>query len=219
MRTGSNLLRVALESSPQVVMRNEIFNHKQSDLGQDFDSIISNMWRRYPRTVKAVGCKIFYHHLSDAQWVKFQGYLDFRIIHLTRRNQLRVFTSKMIAIQTEQWIENHPNMKPPITERRVTLDKAGLIGHFRLSELWEQRARQRFEDKVVLEICYEDLVANFQGVVATALEFVGAKEWSCNYINLRQQNPEALRELIINFDELKCSFSNTAWQAYFDEEG
>lgn len=216
-RTGSNLLRMALQSSPQVVMKNEIFGGNERVKGKDFDIISANLLRHYPISVKAVGCKIFYNHLTEEEWLKFQFLPDFKIIHLTRRNQVKLFLSLQIAQKTNQWVENKPGIKPPLEQRQICIDQRQLIEFIRLSHLQREQARQRFKDRAVLEIYYEDLVADFDRVVTEAITFIGAKEWDRAKVNLRKQNPEPMRDLILNYDELKRAFAKTPWRAYFDE--
>jgi len=217
MRTGSTLLRSALQSSPQVFVDNEIFNQSRRRFDGDFDHITANLLRRYPISVKAVGCKIFYTHLDDEEWLKFSSLPNFKIIHLLRRNLLRSYISLQIAQKTNQWIENKPGSKSPLKQRQVHVDHRKLIRYIQLSNAQAATARQRFKDHDVLDIYYEDMVTNFQQVVTSAIDFIGAQQWHKEKINLRRQNPESMRALIVNYDELKDAFVDTPWQVYFDE--
>jgi LPS sulfotransferase NodH len=217
MRTGSNLLRTALQSSPQVAMANEIFSPNERVMGKDFDIIMANLLRHYPISVKAVGCKIFYPHLTAHEWLQFNALPDFKIIHLMRRNQVKLFLSLQIAQKTNRWIENKPGIKPPLEQRQIRIDPRQLKAFIQLSHLWREQARQRFKDRAILEIYYEDLIADFDRVVTEAITFIGAKQWDRAKVNLRKQNPEAMRDLILNYDELKSVFAKTPWRAYFDE--
>ncbi len=216
-RTGSNLLRTALESSPQVYMENEIFSKQQRVLGKDFEIIIANLLRHYPNSVKAVGCKIFYTHLTNDEWLQLQALPDFKIIHLMRSNHLRLFLSLQIAQKTHQWFENRPGIKPPLEQRQVRIDQRQLVTFIEMSLLWREQVQQRFKDRAILEIYYEDMVADFDRVVTEAITFIGAKQWDRTKVNLRKQNPEPLRDLILNYDELKSALAKTPWCVYFDE--
>lgn len=216
-RTGSNLLCAALQSSPQVAMENEIFSTNERVLGKDFDIILAYLLRHYPDSVKAVGCKIFYNHLTEHEWLKFQSLPDFKIIHLMRHNHVKRFLSLQIAQKNNLWIENKPGIKPPLEQRQICIDQHQLKAYIQLSHLWREQAHQRFKDRTVLEIYYEDLVADFDRVVTEAITFIGATQWDRAKVHLRKQNPEPMRDLILNYDELKSAFAKTPWRAYFDE--
>ena len=216
-RTGSTLLQAALRSSPQVAIEGEIFHREKPCSGEDFDLIMANLLRRYPPVVKAVGCKIFYGHLAQQEWLQFQALPDFKIIHLMRRNQVKRFLSLQIAQKTDQWRENKPGMKPALEQRQVHIDQRQLLRFIHLSHVWTEQARQRFKDRETLEIYYEELVADFDRVVTEAITFIGATQWDRAKVNLRKQNPEAMRDLILNYDELKSAFAKTPWRIYFDE--
>lgn len=217
-RTGSNLLASLLGSSHEVVQEYEIFNDEYRTVGMGYEQIMAELLRPYSAMIKAVGCKILYNQLTGEEWEKFLAYPDFRIIHLTRRNRLRTATSHNIATKTGQWSEYGLADKPPLEERKIWLDKDEVFNSFVKLNIAEQRARQRFKDREIFEVTYEELVSDTEGTVAAIARFIGVQPWEIKDITLRQQNPERLRDLIQNFDELKRAFSNTPWRAYFDEE-
>jgi len=229
-RTGSSLLREAMHHCPHVHMENEIFNPGDRgfnsdlgfgtdlDFGTDFESICEGYLRRHRISVRAVGCKIFYTHLTDDEWEKFLALRDFKIVHLLRRNRLRCYVSLLIAEKTNTWYENQSQATLALDERRVQIDHRELLRFIHKSRAHEARASERLRHSDVLEIHYEDLVTDLETSVLAALEHVGAgTEWNGELVSLRRQNPEPLSNLIINYEELRHRYTDTPWHRYFDE--
>jgi LPS sulfotransferase NodH len=115
-RTGSNMLRYALETHPQVVQYGELFNGALQEIvgaygkyGYRPDSLLE--WRRADARgflneviyrdamppIAAVGFKLFYRHgRSDGNgnpWPVLRERHDVRIIHLVRKNPIGSFLS------------------------------------------------------------------------------------------------------------------------------
>lgn len=215
-RTGSNLLLDVFRSSPEVEMLHEIFSADNRVIGQEFNENITRLYAGYPRCVRAVGCKIFYNHLTNQEWSEFEQRREFKIIHLMRRNRLRTLVSLAIAFKTDVWLQTNFLKKVPLEKKRVYLDPESLFTQIMQIESWEAQARSRFAHRDVLEIYYEDLVENFDAVAAEAIDFVGAKRWNPNRIGYRKQNPEPLEQLISNFPEVNGALRNTPWERYLE---
>ena len=218
MRTGSNLLRLTLNSSPQIIIENEVFNQKQPELGFTYDTIMGNLFRKYPIPIKAVGCKIFYNHLSKEEWGKISTLPKFKIIHLRRRNKLRSYLSLKIAEQTNQWIEGQRKIKPPLAKRQILINKQDMFVYFSKMELWERQASERFREREVLNVYYEDLATNFVDTISRVTKFINVTKWNRQYMGIRKQNAEPMEELILNFDEIEEALTNTPFQVYLEED-
>jgi len=215
-RTGSNLLVDVFRSSPEVEMYHEIFSADNRVIGEGFNGGISRFYNEYARCIRAVGCKIFYNHLIDHEWLEFEQLKEFKIIHLMRRNRLRTLVSLAIAFKTDVWLQTNPRKKVPVEQKRVHLEPENLIGQIEQIENWECQTRDRFADRDTLEIYYEDLVDNFNDIASKAITFVGAERWNSNRIAYKKQNPEALDQLISNYDEVSQVLNNTPWEKYLD---
>jgi hypothetical protein len=100
--------------------------------------------------------------------------------------------------------------------KRLTMTVDELEEGFKQTRAWEQAAMNRFRNHPTLQISYEDLVGHAREANAKLLGFLGLPEGTLR-TGLRQQNPESLRELITNYDELKSAFLHTPWYSYFDE--
>jgi LPS sulfotransferase NodH len=217
-RTGSNLLLDVFRSSPEVEMFHEIFSADNRVIGKGFNEGISRLYKEYARCICAVGCKIFYNHLTDEEWTEFERLKEFKIIHLMRHNRLRTIVSLAIAFKTDIWLQTNSRKKLPVEQKRVYLNPEKLIGQISQIAAWESETRNRFAHRDTLEIYYEDLIDNFNSIASNAIRFVGAERWSSNKVAYKKQNPEPLNQLIINFDEVNQVLKNTPWEKYLDGE-
>lgn len=126
-RTGSNMLASSLNSSPEIICFRELFNwlgkfidynvegydrsspEDQALRQQDFRSFLrKRIFCPHPKEVRAVGFKMPHDHFSG-----FEGLLDWlandtdiRVVHLKRRNQLRMLVSWKYAWMTGSWVED-----------------------------------------------------------------------------------------------------------------
>jgi LPS sulfotransferase NodH len=215
-RTGSNLLLSFLNSHPNVFSDGEIFAKLH---GKDPLARLDSAFGRQPRNIKAKGFKIFYYHpldaKADALWERLAGQNDIHVIHLTRRNILRTLVSRKIATIGDSWTGTRFDTAGP-AGKRVTLTIEELNEGFRQTREWEQAAEARFREHPLLHVTYEELVQDPRATSARLTDFLGVS-FNEPRTGLRQQNPEGLRKLLSNYEELKKSFAGTPWQAFFDE--
>jgi len=93
------------------------------------------------------------------------------------------------------------------------------VDECRLYFAWvEENAAQygsAFGDHPTLTIYYEDLLADREAVLHELQMLVGLRPRPLR-VATRQQNPEPLRELIANYDELRAAFKDTKYAEFFD---
>ena len=65
-------------------------------------------------------------------------------------------------------------------------------------------------------LTYEDMVSDPQGELRRIQEFLGVAPEDPSWTS-RRQNPEPLRELVANYDELRAAFAGTAEAGFFEE--
>jgi LPS sulfotransferase NodH len=214
-RTGSNYLLDGLKTSPSVRAYHEIFADHNHKVGQDFDKILSTVFLYESKSIQVVGFKVFYNHLTEEEWHKLLAYKDLKVIHLIRRNRLRTVVSLEIAFKTGQWT-NSGNSRGP-REKHVTLDRSKLMKRLEKIEEGEYAARARFKDRQILEIAYEDLVQNPKPSFAVVGAYLGINSIDPDKIRLKKQNPESLRQLIQNYDEVEAVLKNTRFAEYLND--
>jgi len=82
----------------------------------------------------------------------------------------------------------------------------------------EQNAAQyddAFKGHPLVTLYYEDLVGDRRRRLEEVQKFLGVRPQSLP-VATRQQNPEPLRELIANYDELRAAFKDTKYAEFFD---
>ncbi len=214
-RTGSNYLLDGLKSSPSVRVYHEIFADHNRKMGKDFDKILSTVFQYESKSTKVVGFKVFYNHLAEDEWNKLLACKDLKIVHLIRRNRLRTVISLEIAFKTGQWTKSSISNGP--REKRISLDSSKLIKRLEQIEKGESTTRVRFKDRRILEIVYEDLVQKPEQMFASVGAYLSINGIDPGKIKLKRQNPETLRELIVNYDEIEAVLKNTRFAEYLND--
>lgn len=215
-RTGSNLLLSFLNGHPNVFCEGEIFARLD---GADPLVRLRGSFGRQPRHIHAKGFKIFYYHPLDADaaefWKALERRTEIRVIHLTRENILRTLLSRKIAGIRGSWTGTRFDPADP-ENKCVTATAEELADGFLQTRAWEDAASARFAAHPNLRVSYEDLVRNPQDCYLKLCRFLGVSPGQPR-TNLSQQNPESLRELISNYDELKAHFARSQWASYFED--
>lgn len=211
-RTGSNYLAGGLKTSPSIRMYHEIFADHNRQIGKDFEKVFSTVFLPESRATKLVGFKVFYNHLTPEEWQKFLAYRDLKVIHLVRRNRLKTVISLEIAFKTGRWTKSR-NVGAPV-DKRLHLDPAGVLARLEEIEEGEKATRARFADRDMMEVFYEDLVRSPREAFAAVGAFLDVQDLDPEQIRLKKQNPEPIRRLITNFEEVEAALRNTKFEEY-----
>lgn len=216
-RTGSNLLASLLNSHPQVAVDGEILGRLE---GRDPARVLGGAFARQGRLIRAKGLKIFYYHPLDAEgapvWERLAADPKLRVLHLKRKNLLRVLVSRKIAEARNAWSSAQRD------SRGLGEDKAAFIGAdevrrvFDQTREWERWGDSLFERHVVVSLHYEDLDRDPDEVLAPVFESLGVPPARLS-TEFQRQNPEPLRRLIVNFDQLRDEFRGDPLERYFNE--
>lgn len=214
-RTGSNLLVSYLSNHPNIAVSGEIFAKLN---GRKAEDVLSDTFSEQPFFVKARGFKIFYYHPLDdigvGIWDALVDMPDLHIIHLKRRNILRTVVSRRIAGLNDAW----SSTRQPDTNRATSVSFTPDELNELLAETrdWESKGDEMFHNHQKLEICYEDLTDEPKRSFGKIARFLGVKA-SVPKTRLKKQNPQRLRDLVRNYDELKAAFEGTQWDEMFEE--
>lgn len=233
-RSGSNFLRGLLNAHPQIVAFGEIFQTPDeiawglTGYGQSrylrtlhredpVRFLESQVYRRFPRSVAAVGFKIFYYHAQHDGWRPVWRYLaeqkDLKVIHIRRENILRTHLSRKRAMLTDTWVNvtGEPMTQPP-----VTLDYRECLEDFVTTRAWELRYDELFADHPKITVRYEDLDTDYAGEMARVQEFLGVSPQPVRPETYKQSN-QPLSQAIANYAELRARFQGTEWESFFEE--
>ncbi|HWO43632.1 MAG TPA: DUF6473 family protein [Candidatus Eisenbacteria bacterium] len=236
-RSGSNYLRGLLNSHSQVVVFGEIFRTYDS-IGWEFPEyerlyhtprLVTLMQRhpvrflnrcvfgRFPKSIHAVGFKLFYYHAQDesrrALWRFLENQTAWRVIHLKRNSALRVLLSEKRAFETNRWTNTTGDPEEPFS---IRLDYDECLKIFVRNDEEKRRFDSWLGDRPKLEVFYEDLVANQSREMVRVQEFLGVE---CQRVvpSTYKQSNQKLSESISNYYELKERFSATPWETYFED--
>ncbi len=213
-RTGSNLLASWLADHPAVHMEGEILNHLH---GRDPAAVLACAFGAQARGVRAAGFKIFYYHPQDDDagetWRRLLAWPRLHVLHLRRRNLLRVLASRKIAGREDAWyrLEGAAARAAPVRFRPRELAR-----RLTQSRAWEEEGARRVAALPCLDLVYEDLVAAPAAQFERVTGFLGLEPHPARS-RLQRQNDASLRELIANYDELKAAFVGSEWQDLFED--
>ncbi len=224
-RTGSNWLCSLLDSHPEILCHHEIFNPDGihyarsyqpeeplevatlSDRDRDPEAVLARVWQ-CDLGHRAVGFK---HNRGQNATVLARVLEDkaVRKIVLRRDNRIRTFVSEEIALRTGEW-ESYPGREIGGGGRSLAVVVDQLRWHVRENARHYAAIMQALEvtGQRALELSYERLALaeerlralRFLGVDRPELPLHGAT---------RKQNPEALRTLITNFEELAAELQGS----------
>lgn len=212
------MLLSMLNSHPQVLARGEVFARTRPEVLHA--TVVRTFDARVPRSVTAVGCKVFYYHpLGDrtgALWRELDGLKDLHVVHLRRHNVVRTVVSRAIAAQRDEWLQTSPTTPVPAELKQVTMTAGALRDAVARIQRLESEAAARFSSNPFLEVTYEDLVGSSTAEFRRITDFLKVAPADPIGRTLRQ-NPEPLSVLVENYDDLKAALRDTPSGAYFDE--
>jgi len=214
-RTGSNLLLSYLNVHPNIIANHEIFQRPSK---KSYQRILEGQFRKYPKSVKAVGFKIFYNHPLGEEnhdlWAELMDMKNLYIIHLKRRNILRTLLSLKLALESDKWIKYSPDQQRVYMKKAVSFEAKDLERGFKQTRQWEQQGYAMFKDHPLLTIWYQELENKPNETFNKVAAFLGLEPCEIRTY-LQKQNPEKSSDLIMNFEELKNNFLGTPWESYF----
>jgi LPS sulfotransferase NodH len=233
-RSGSNLLRGLLNANSQVVTYSEMFKDPQT-IGWDFpgtpqsgkvlerfqhqpiDFMEQDLFKKMPKSVGAVGFKIFYYHAYgtglEPVWQYLKSHQEVHVLHIKRQNILKTHLSRVRASVTDSWI----NLTGEEEEApAVELNYAECLADFQQTRAWEEEHDQMFSSHPLMEIIYEDLARNYAERMAEIFRFLGV-EFQPVQPQTYKQTSKKLSESISNYWTLKSQFAGSPWETFFTE--
>lgn len=231
-RTGSTMLTRALDDHSQIETYGEIVRRADRFPGHFVEFGRSNelyasdpvafletrVFHKYPPAIRAVGFKVLYAHApvdtawGQAVWTYLEGQPALKIIHLQRRNLLKVEVSRQKAARTKEWISYSAERQ----NQAVVLDYDQMVERFQQMEAWHAQTVERFAGHEMLDVFYEDLSGQYEDEIATVQRFLGV-----DYEPVRppttKRPRQPLAEQIANYAEIRALLKDTRWANYLDE--
>jgi hypothetical protein len=187
-RTGSTMLRMLLNSHPDIHCEGEI-------LGARPPADAIRILRQKVYSAPVAGFKIKYEELSLPEFAEVLDWLvrerSIRVIHLFRRDRLARLCSQVSVGLHGSYLFTEQRPEPV----RFSLSIDECLADFGLQAEREARFKQLFADHQVLEVTYEELP------LEEIQYFIGVKPIHLSTPTLKI-NPEP-EEMLINYDELR----------------
>ena len=203
-RTGSTFLTDHMTSHPEITANYEILSQYQESWLQQksfLDEMIHSP--RFPH-IKAIGLKTKITHVLEP--FKFESYLkenNFRIIHLTRSNQLKFVVSivraKLLRQQSGTSNLIHSDQQPVGPSIIPLADFADAKKRLR-----RRNRLTRIIDRIklpTLEVVYEDMVSREQATLKKVWSFLEVRNIATT-ATTRKNTPEDIRSVVTNLDEI-----------------
>lgn len=240
-RTGSTFLHRLLDSHPACVCFEELLAPRE--LPEPPDKLTVGRARAMARDeaqrgtdpvrflerhvyapspgIRATGFKLFYGHsragAAAAVWTWLRADRGLRVVHLQRRDVLRMFVSMKIALKTGAWWSL--DGEPPLDEKQVVLDPAEFARYLAEVEAQRRHGDAEFAGHPVLRVDYEDFADYDEGGDPAAIDrvqsFLGLPLRRLQ-TPMHRQNPEPLPALIANFDRFRDALRGTPAARYLD---
>lgn len=233
-RSGSNLLKNYLNSVSEVECFGEVFRHPDR-LGWDRPGIYpkdfgietyrqdpaeflkTHFLKTQPGYVKAAGFKLFYYHSREdgreGLWDFLKQRTDIRILHLRRKNLIKVIASRELAMKTGVWIDHSGGEQ---TDASVSISPEAFKAEIETTQQWERSLPEFFSEHPYQELVFEDLVKTPEASLSEIQQFLGLSQSLKPISATKRQAKRPLSEILENFDELKAAFKGSDWARYFN---
>jgi hypothetical protein len=140
---------------------------------------------------------------------------DFRIIHLRRENLLRRYLSHFIANRvTHVTLAVHGQVAPEMP--RVELNPHECEKDFETIRSREAEFAELFAQHPSFSISYEEMVAGDAEKMRALVDFMGVTPRELT-TTTRRLGCDDLRQVIVNFEELRTYFAGTLYSKFFEE--
>lgn len=235
-RTGSTFLVGCLRSHPQINCITELLvgAHLEPPAAVRSSRIFTKaarflmsggwfptraMKRFYASSDKPVSIfKAMYNQVSNPLTL---GYLkrdkDLCVLHLRRHNLLKMHVSQLL-MPTKRNAIWEPHTTEPLPPVNIRVDPAVALEQMYKARLQYQKFEDTFADHRRLAVVYEDLIENQRlrpSEGRRICDFFGIDDYSMQS-SLIKLNPESLREMVTNYDQLAAVISRTEFADLLD---
>lgn len=235
-RTGSTFLVACLNSHPEVSCIGEMLSgghvwapdfvfrsrfatkaYRYLTSGAVFPTrMMDKYFARRDRPVMAF--KAMYNHMRPPWTIRYlREHTEIRILHLRRHNLLKQYVSRqLLAVRRDKvW---QPHAIAPVTPASVLVSSDSALRYMRRIRAEYEAHERLFSQHARLQLCYETMIGE------KTLRPEVAKE-VCNFLLINQHpmhsdlikmNPEQLRSMVTNYDELAAEIRTTEFADLLD---
>jgi hypothetical protein len=242
-RTGTTWIRTTLDSHPAILTLGEVFLHSHGrfpfrrkaglDVQQNYRSYIEKSarrrvqhWFNRPALVAdylqhlytqpgydAIGFKLMRTHCKMFPTV-VPYLLDEKVpaIHVVRRNVLKTLISRESARQRKLF-----HAKSDVPVKKIKIDVASLLPTLERIAADNQEWETIFRNARYLQVSYESFVSNKELELRRMYEFISVKPDVGVSSNLVKINPDSIKDVVINYDEICRALENTRFSCFLDQ--
>lgn len=229
-RTGSTMLWRYLNQHPDMDVSGEIFMRKNKSDGTYasfrrkniknrlyyflnrkmlINSYLADFFKQRSKSM-AVGFKLMYGQVNESllQWLIEN---DVKIIHLIRKNTLKMILSRMTAKKRKLY---HTDQYRAIKIIQVPLDPQKTKNEIKRSIQTVDLFRSKVRNLESLEIYYEDISTNISNQAKIIYDFLNLSHFECEKIPLKKINPDSIESLVLNYADICQAFTGTEYEKY-----
>lgn len=234
-RTGSTMLRMMLNSHPDIVCHGEVITVKgKPNLGKYADTLAKTdeelaqlmaedatrflydyVWG--DPNCSAIGCKIKYRQLEEQFPDLFKAVLtdkNIKIVHLKRRNLLKRYVSNRLAgSQKTPTVILERGHQDDNAQQKIVIHVKKCIQDIEAIKQSEIDFANYFAEHPVFDVYYEDLTLSDGQELNKLQVFLGVKPLAIQPKTVKV-NSNNLADLIENYDEIKRALADTIYGEY-----
>lgn len=234
-RTGTTMLWSYLNSHPEILCLRGVFGAtKKINFGKYYESLPDEcfdvelinqrnskpieflekyIFKNYQKSYKAVGLKYFYdhdRHLANKNSLidYFSENKDIKIIHVKRTDLLKTLYSYKRALNNKNW----HNQEKKEFKTELSINECEI--YFDKITKQKQRFDNLFKDRI-FQINYEKFITKTTEILVDVQIFLGVSN-QIQQNEIKQNVNKPLKQVILNFEELKKHFSDTVYSQYFN---
>ena len=203
-RTGSTYLTDHLGDHPNVVANYEILSQYQESWPQQKEFLDSLVHTKRDPKIIAIGLKTKIRDVLD--WEQFEAYIQrnqFKVLHLSRRNHLKL----VVSVVRAELLRQQCGVSNLISNQFEELGPT-IIPLERFEKARRRIRRQLRLQKIIkrlnlplLEIVYEEMLSNERGVLNRVWDFLEVERVITSG-RTRKNTPPDLRSAVVNLDEI-----------------
>jgi hypothetical protein len=167
---------------------------------------------------KVLGCKTMYNHLANEKVKQFlKQHNEIRIIHLRRDNLLKQYVSKrLLGVKRRKRWEPHSTEKLPVVS--VPINPEAAIKDMQQSQRQFDEFQELLFNHNKVEIIYEDMIDGECLNAKTTKAICGllGVEYRPLCCDLVKTNPNQLKLMINNYEDIKIALKNTEFERFLD---
>ncbi len=168
--------------------------------------------RGSPEEDKAIGFKLMYDQLG------YYGFLkslikseNISVIHLIRNNPLKIYLSRLTRRK-----RGVAHAVYAVKEVKVCVDPQSILTNLSVIVKNQGRIKKFFPDNPYLEITSEDFFRNHSETSKKIIDFLGVQDCEIRVPKLKKLNPDSVREIIENYDEILEILKGTPYERFLD---